>query len=585
MLFVKSLWRLLRYLKPFWLPTLLAPLLMILEVAMDLSQPRLLQTIVDVGIKGHNLSSVLHTSYWMLIVAVVGLIGGVGCGVFATIAALNFSTSIRDKLFNKVQQLSFGNLDRLETGGLITRLTSDVDQVQEAVLMLLRMMVRAPLLTIGGLIMAVVTAPKLSLILLVIGPIVIFVLVLINRKAHLLFTTVQESLDDVNTVTQENLAGVRVVKAFVRGVYESARFGRVNERLSDDKIKALSAMATVMPGMMLLINIGIAAVLWFGGVSVTKGNLQVGQLLAFVNYLLQMLSSLMMASMALIMLSRADASAQRIVEVLDSVPDIQEKPDAIEAPHFRGHLVFDHVSFTYNLDDGSSVLRDVSFVAEPGLTIGILGSTGVGKSTLVHLIPRLYDVTAGRVLIDDIDVRDMTESSLRKQIAIVMQNTILFSGTIRDNLRFGKPDATDGEIEEAARMAQAHDFIVGFPDGYDSVLGQSAVNLSGGQKQRIAIARALVARPSILILDDCTSAVDMTTEAKILEELNAWSHKCTRFVIAQRISAVVGADKILVIENGGVAAEGTHSELMHSSPVYQGILRSQISGQEVNDVD
>jgi ATP-binding cassette subfamily B protein len=558
---------------------------MILEVAMDLSQPRLLQTIVDVGIKGHNLSSVLHTSYWMLIVAVVGLIGGVGCGVFATIAALNFSTSIRDKLFNKVQQLSFGNLDRLETGGLITRLTSDVDQVQEAVLMLLRMMVRAPLLTIGGLIMAVVTAPKLSLILLVIGPIVIFVLVLINRKAHLLFTTVQESLDDVNTVTQENLAGVRVVKAFVRGVYESARFGRVNERLSDDKIKALSAMATVMPGMMLLINIGIAAVLWFGGVSVTKGNLQVGQLLAFVNYLLQMLSSLMMASMALIMLSRADASAQRIVEVLDSVPDIQEKPDAIEAPHFRGHLVFDHVSFTYNLDDGSSVLRDVSFVAEPGLTIGILGSTGVGKSTLVHLIPRLYDVTAGRVLIDDIDVRDMTESSLRKQIAIVMQNTILFSGTIRDNLRFGKPDATDGEIEEAARMAQAHDFIVGFPDGYDSVLGQSAVNLSGGQKQRIAIARALVARPSILILDDCTSAVDMTTEAKILEELNAWSHKCTRFVIAQRISAVVGADKILVIENGGVAAEGTHSELMHSSPVYQGILRSQISGQEVNDVD
>jgi ATP-binding cassette subfamily B protein len=572
-------------LKPFWLPTLLAPLLMILEVAMDLSQPRLLQTIVDVGIKGHNLSSVLHTSYWMLIVAVVGLIGGVGCGVFATIAALNFSTSIRDKLFNKVQQLSFGNLDRLETGGLITRLTSDVDQVQEAVLMLLRMMVRAPLLTIGGLIMAVVTAPKLSLILLVIGPIVIFVLVLINRKAHLLFTTVQESLDDVNTVTQENLAGVRVVKAFVRGVYESARFGRVNERLSADKIKALSAMATVMPGMMLLINIGIAAVLWFGGVSVTKGNLQVGQLLAFVNYLLQMLSSLMMASMALIMLSRADASAERIVEVLDSMPDIQEKPDAIEAPAFRGRVAFDHVSFTYNLDDGSSVLRDVSFVAEPGLTIGILGSTGVGKSTLVHLIPRLYDVTAGQVLIDDIDVRDMTESSLRKQIAIVMQNTILFSGTIRDNLRFGKPDATDTEIEEAARMAQAHDFIVGFPDGYDSVLGQSAVNLSGGQKQRIAIARALVAKPSILILDDCTSAVDMTTEAKILEELNAWSHKCTRFVIAQRISAVVGADKILVIENGGVAAEGTHSELMHSSPAYQGILRSQISGQEVNDVD
>lgn len=581
---MKSLWRLLRHLKPFWLPTLSAPLLMVLEVAMDLSQPRLLQSIVDVGIAKHNLTFVLHTSFWMIIVAVIGLVGGVGCGVFATIAALNFSTSIRDKLFNKVQQLSFGNLDRLEAGGLITRLTSDVDQIQEAVLMLLRMMVRAPLLTVGGLIMAIITAPRLSLILLVIAPILILVLVQINRKAHILFTAVQESLDDVNTVTQENLAGVRVVKAFVRGIYESARFAKINDRLSDDKIRALSAMAAVMPGMMLLINFGIVAVLWFGGVSVTKGQLHIGQLLAFVNYLLQMLSSLMMASMALVMLSRADASAERIAEVLDSIPDIKEKLDAIEAPRFQGRIVFDHVSFAYNQDNSSSVLRDVSFTVEPGLTIGILGSTGEGKSSLVHLIPRLYEVTEGRILIDDIDVRDMTEDSLRKQIAIVMQNTILFSGTIRDNLRFGKPDASDLEIEEAARMAQAHDFIVGFPDGYDSVLGQGAVNLSGGQKQRIAIARALLAQPSILILDDCTSAVDMTTEARILEELNAWSHRCTRFIIAQRISAVVGADKILVIENGCIAAEGTHTELMHSSPIYQGILHSQVSAQEANDV-
>lgn len=578
---MKLLRRLLCYLKPFWLPAILAPLLMVLEVTMDLAQPRLLQTIVDVGIAKHNSAFVIHTSLHMIGIALIGAVGGIGCSIFATIAALNFSTAIRDSLFRKVQQLSFGNLDRLETGGLITRLTSDVDQVQEAALMILRGLVRAPLLTIGGLIMAIITAPKLSLIMLIIGPMLILVLIMINKKAHPLFTIVQERLDRVNTIMQENLAGVRVVKAFVRSDHESERFGAANEQLSVEKVRALSVVATVMPGMMLLMNVGIVGVIWFGGISVTRGNLHVGQLLAFVNYLLQMLFSLMMVGMALMLLARADASAVRIVEVLDSEPDVQDTSNALQTLHIEGRVAFDHVSFTYDGDESAQVLRDISFSAEPGQTIGILGSTGEGKTTLVNLIPRLYDATEGHVLIDGIDVRGIAQEALRKQIAVVLQNTILFSDTIRDNLRFGRLDATDAEMEEAARMAEAHEFIMGLPDGYDTALDQGAVNLSGGQKQRLSIARALVAHPAILILDDCTSAVDMATEAKIINSLNSWSHTCTRFVIAQRIGAVVSADKILVIDNGVIVAEGTHAELSRTSTVYQGILQSQFNGKEV----
>lgn len=551
---------------------------------MDLSQPRLLQSIVDLGIARHNSAFVLHTSIHMLIIAFIGLVGGAGCTIFATIASLNFGAAIRDDLFNKVQQYSFSNLDRLETGGLITRLTSDVDQVQDAALMILRGLVRSPLLAVGGMIMAAITAPRLSLLVIAIAPVLIFLLILVNYKAHPLFSSVQRCLDKVNAVVQENLAGVRVVKSFARSAFESGRFSKANETLNMQKVKALTVVATVMPGMMLLTNLGIVGIIWFGGKSVIYGQLHVGQLLAFVNYLLQMLSSIMMVSMALMMLSRADASAERIVEVLDTTPDVLDAEVATQTPRLQGRVVFDHVSFSYNSDADAKVLDDISFSAEPGWSVGILGSTGEGKTTLVNLIPRLYEATAGHVLVDDIDIREMTQEALRQQIAVVMQSSILFSGTIRDNLKLGSPDAGDAEIEEAARMAQAHDFIMGFPDGYDTVLSQGAVNLSGGQKQRLSIARALVTRPAILILDDCTSAVDMSTEAKILSALSSWEHKCTKFIIAQRVNAVVNADKILVIENGRIAAEGTHEELLQSSPAYQGILQSQFSGLEVSNV-
>ncbi|MEN6581723.1 MAG: ABC transporter ATP-binding protein [Armatimonadota bacterium] len=556
---------------------------MALEVAMDLTQPRLLQQIVDVGIARHDVAFVIHTGILMIGVALMGAVGGVGCTLFATVASLNFGTAVRDSLFRKIEQLSFGNLDRLETGALITRLTNDVDQVQEAALMFLRALVRSPLLAIGSLVMAVLTSPKLSILLLVIAPILISMLALINKKAHPLFTAVQERLDRVNTIMQENLAGVRVVKAFVRSEHEMGRFGTANEQFCVETVRASSLVAVIMPGMMLLLNIGIVGVIWFGGVSVHLGELHVGQVLAFINYLLQMLSSLMMVGMMLMRVARADASAERINEVLNSEPDVQDVLEAVQAPRLQGHVAFEGVSFSYDGASGTPVLRDVSFTAEPGQTIGIMGATGAGKSTLVHLVPRLYDVTEGRILIDGVDVRSTTQDTLRQQTAIVMQNTILFSGTIRDNLRYGRPEATDDEIEEAARMAQAHSFIMSFADGYDTVLGQQGVNLSGGQKQRLSIARALVSRPAILILDDCTSAVDMATEAKIISALNTWSHRCTRFVIAQRISAVTGADKVLVIENGTLAAEGTHEELLKNSSIYQGIVQSQLGSREVDN--
>ncbi|HEY3376036.1 MAG TPA: ABC transporter ATP-binding protein [Armatimonadota bacterium] len=578
---MQSLRRIAIYMKPFWLPALLAPLLMALEVAMDLQQPRLLQHIIDIGIAQRDLGYVRHTGAQMIVVALIGMVGGVGCTIYAMIAGINFGAAIRGRVFEKIQQLSFGNLDRLQTGGLVTRITNDVDQVQETAMMFLRILVRAPLLTLGSLILAMLTAPKLSLLLLVIGPLLILLLILVNNKAHPLFTRVQNSLDRVNTIVQENLAGVRLVKAFVRSPHEISRFDAASDDLCGETVRASTLVAGIMPGLMLLLNLGIIGTLWFGGLSVQRGELHVGQLIAFINYLLQMLSSLMMVGMLLMRVTRADASAARILEVLESEPEVQDAPQAALAPPLRGRVTFEGVGFGYDGADGPPVLQEIALTAEPGQTIAILGATGSGKSTLVQLIPRLYDVTAGCVRIDGLDVRDITQDSLRAQIAIVLQETVLFSGTIRDNLRFGRADATEAEIAAAAQMAQAHTFISGFPEGYDTILGQRGVNLSGGQKQRLAIARALLARPAILILDDCTSAVDMGTEAQILADLRDWTHPCTRFVIAQRIGAVVHADSILVLDGGRIVDSGTHATLVRRCAVYQDIVRSQFNEQEV----
>jgi ATP-binding cassette, subfamily B, multidrug efflux pump len=578
---MQATWRLREFIRPYWKWALLAPLLMILEVSMDLLLPRLIQTIVDQGISKGDLNLVLTTGTWMVVVAVIGLAGGIGCGVYAIMAGQAFGADLRQTLFAKVQILSFANLDKLETGGLITRLTNDVTQVTEVVMMMMRIMVRAPLLMIGGLIMAILTSPRLAWLFIVLMPIVLLTLWWVVNKAYPLFSGVQKRLDALNTVLQENLAGVRVVKAFVRSKHEIERFRNTNTGLMEQNIRAVRTVAITMPVMMMTLNAGVVAALWFGGALVDTGTMQVGQIIAFINYLTQSLMSLLMVGMLVMRVSRAEASAARIGEVLQSEAAVQDRPQALAEFSPQGRVAFEHVDFSYSGESHDLVLSDVNFVAEPGQTVALLGATGSGKTTLISLIPRFYDVNSGRVTIDGVDVREIDQVELRRHIGTALQESVLFSGTIRDNIRYGRPDASDDEVVAAAKMAQAHDFISRFPEGYDSVVGQRGVNLSGGQKQRIAIARALLPDPAILILDDSTSAVDVETEARIQEALARARQGRTSFVVAQRISTVLTADKILVLDNGRIVGEGTHAQLMESSPLYREIYASQLDVAEV----
>ena len=568
--------KLAKFLKPYWRWAAIAPLLMSIEVTMDLMQPRMVERIIDQGIAQLNLNLVIQTGLLMFGLAVIGAMGGMSNGFFAERTVQAFGADLRETLFRKVQTFSFGNLDELETGQLITRLTSDVSQVQEALLMILRILVRAPLLLIGSLIMAIITSPRLAFLPLVLMPIELAAVIWIVSKATPLYTIVQGKLDALNEVMQENLAGVRVVKAFVRARHEEERFGRANTNLTEQSVRAARTVAIMPAFMMLTINMGIIGVLWFGGVQFTTGNMQLGQIVAFVNYLTITLNSLMMVSQLIIQLARAEASAKRIQEVLESTPKVLDHPDALGEFLPRGRVAFENVTFNYEGNDGDPVLKGVSFVAEPGQTVALLGTTGAGKSSLVHLIPRFYDVTSGRVTIDRQDIRDLDQAALRRNIGIALQDTVLFSGSIRDNIRYGRPEAPDEDVIAAAKAAQAHDFILSMPDGYDTVLGQRGVNLSGGQKQRIAIARALLLKPAILILDDSTSAVDIETETRIQAALETIMKDRTSFVIAQRISTVLNADKILVLDDGQIVAEGSHRQLLAESPIYREIYDSQL---------
>ena len=579
---MKSVRKLFKFLRPYRLWAILAPLFMVLEVAMDLSQPYMIERIVDDGVAKLNLPYVLQAGGLMIVLALIGAVGGIGCTVFAVWAGTGTAADIRAATFRKVQALSFGNQDKLGTGQLITRLTNDVTQIQEAVMSMLRIMVRSPLLMIGSLIMAILTAPQLALIPLILMILVLGGLVWIISQAYPMFSQVQARIDSLNTVMQENLAGVRVVKAFVRAPHEIRRFNATNDGLMGQIMKVVRVTVLTGPLMMTLMSLGIVAVLWFGGVQVVQGGMQLGQIIAFISYLTNTLMSLMMVSMLILQISRAAASADRIQQVLDSEPDVQDKPGALHEFAAQGRVAFEHVTFSYDGGSGDPVLRDINFVAEPGQTVALLGSTGAGKSTLVNLIPRFYDVTGGRVTLDGVDVRDVTQSALRHNIGIALQEAVLFSGSIRDNIRYGRPDASDDEVLTAAKAAQAHDFIMALPAGYDTLLGQRGVNLSGGQKQRLAIARALLVRPAVLILDDSTSAVDVETETKIQDALDDLMRERTSFVIAQRISTVLKADKILVIDDGMVAAEGTHKQLLNNSSIYRDIYESQLGNGGIN---
>jgi ATP-binding cassette subfamily B protein len=438
------------------------------------------------------------------------------------------------------------------------------------------MLVRAPLLMVGSLVMAILTSVELAFIPVLLIPIEILAVIWVVQRATPLFSIVQTSLDNLNQVMQENLAGVRVVKAFVRREHEKQRFGSANAALTNQGVHAVRLVAVMPSFMMLTLSLGMVAVLWFGGVRVTQGSLQIGQVIAFVNYLMTTLFSLMMVSHLVIQLARAEASAKRIMEVMENEPQVQNQVGARQHLPSQNRVEFENVTFSYDGSGSDPVLKGVNLTAEPGDVVAILGATGSGKSSLIHLIPRFYDVSAGRVTLGGVDVRDLEQESLRRTIGIAQQEVVLFSGSIRENIRYGKPDAGDDEVIAAAKAAQAHDFILSFPDGYDTLVGQRGVNLSGGQKQRIAIARALLVNPSILILDDSTSAVDVETESKIQDALEAGKHNRISFVVAQRISTVLKASKILVLENGQVAAQGTHRELLASSPLYQDIYQSQL---------
>jgi ATP-binding cassette, subfamily B, multidrug efflux pump len=580
---MKAMRKLLRFLKPYRHWAILAPLLMVVETAMDLMLPRMIQRIVDIGIANQDMTFVINTGLTMLGFSLIGAVAGIICTTTSVLAAQGFGTDLRDALFTKVTSLSFGNIDRLETGQLITRLTNDVTQVEQLVSMGLRIMIRAPLLVVGSLIMAILTSPRLAWMFIVLVPLIGAILTWVVNRAYPMFGDVQERVDRLNTVMQENLAGVRVVKAFVRQDHELGRFMRVNEVLKDIAVRAARTIAVAGPAISIALNLGVVAALWFGGIEVTQGTLKVGQIIAFVNYLMRTSWSLMFVSMLSIRIARAQASAKRIQEVLDSSPHVQDRIQA-ETPALRGRIAFENVTFSYNGDCTDPVLKGITFNAEPGETVAVLGATGSGKSSLIHLIPRFYDVSDGAVTIDGTDVRHLDKATLRRHVGVALQESVLFSGTIRDNIRYGRPDASDAEVVAAAKAAQAHDFITTFPDGYDTILGQRGVNLSGGQKQRVAIARALLVEPTILILDDSTSAVDVETESEIQEALEALMVRRhgpsitlkTSFIIAQRISTVLNADKILVLDDGRIAAEGTHADLMVSSAIYREIYDSQL---------
>ena len=568
--------RIIHFLKPYRKASALALLMLMSAVAIDLIIPRLVQRTIDEGVAKRDMAVVLNTSLIMIGASIADTLLAIGNALLAVQVAYRFATDVRTALFRKVQTLSFGNLDRLQTGQLLVRLTSDVNQVQMIVMLSLRILTRAPLLMLGSVFMLTVLSWRLALMMLVLLPTMMTVVWFFTTRTQPLFLQVQRRLDKLNTILQENLAGVRVVKAFARADHENACFEQANTALTAQTTQVMQLLAGLNPTLTLLLNLGMAALVWFGGRMVIGGGLTMGEIVASVNYLQFTMFPLLLLSMMVGPLSAAEASARRILEVLDSVAEVQEHPQARALSNVTGRVAFENVCFSYNSDGQEPVLNKVNLVAEPGQTVAILGATGAGKSSLVHLIPRFYDVTEGRVTLDGVDVRDMTMESLRAQMGVALQDTVLFSGTIRDNIRYGCPDATDADVIAAAQAAQAHDFIMALPDGYETLVGQRGVNLSGGQKQRIAIARALLVQPRVLILDDSTSAVDVETEAKIEAALGQVMNGRTRFVIAQRISTVLNADKIVVLDRGQIVAEGTHTELMASSPIYREIYQSQL---------
>ena len=569
--------RILPLVKPYWKRATLALILLTSLVFMDLSIPRLIQRIIDQGINQHNQTIVLQTAGIMIGISILSTVIAISNSVLSVQVGESVARDLRDALFLKIQKYSYGNLDQQQTGQLMVRLTSDTTAVQRLVQVSLRIGTRAPLLMVGSLILMINTSPSLALTMLPLLVITSVVIVFFIVKMEPLFRSVQQKLDRLNNVLQENIAGAHLVKAFVRADFEGERFETANEAFTDHSVRVMRFMSSMSPILTVFVNIGMVIVIWAGGLQSIHGSLSIGQIVAFTNYLLTTMTPLTMMTMLSNTWANGLASARRVNEILDTVPEVQDAPDAepLSEP-VRGRVVFENVNFHYKGNGDEAVLEGIDLVAEPGETVAILGATGSGKSTLINLVPRFYDTSSGRVLIDGVDVRQIQADSLLAHVGIVPQESILFSGTVRDNIRYGRPDATDEQVIAAAKAAQAHDFILEMSNGYDSHVEARGANLSGGQKQRIAIARALLLGPKILILDDSTSSVDVETETRIQDGLNRQMHQHTSFVVAQRISTVLNADKIIVIDQGRIAAQGTHKQLMQTSPIYQEIYESQL---------
>ncbi|MBU5670813.1 ABC transporter ATP-binding protein [Paenibacillus brevis] len=572
--------KLLQHLKPYrWLVAAVL-VLVFFQTLTELYLPTLMSDIVDTGVVNGDTEYIWKVGGVMLLVALGGMICSVGSSLFSAKAASGFGRTLRGKVFGHVSNFSLEEFDKVGTASLITRTTNDITQVQQVLIMMLRMMIMAPMMCIGGIIMAVSKDATLSLTLIVIMPVLALAIFLIARKGLPLFKAIQKKIDRLNLVLREELTGIRVIRAFNRMGHEQKRFDQANRDLTDTAIRVNKIMALMMPLMMLVMNVSSIAIIWFGGLRIDSGHMEVGDLMAFLQYAMQILFSLIMVSMMFVMIPRAQASAVRIREVLDMEPVIKDAASRASAGALKGYVEFDNVTFSYPGAEQPAI-QNISFSAKPGEVTAIIGGTGSGKSTLISLIPRFYDVDSGRVMVDGIDVRELSQEELRSKIGFVPQQAVLFTGTIAENIRYGKEDASDEEIRRAAEVAQASGFITEMEQGYESIIAQGGSNVSGGQKQRLSIARALVRGAEVYIFDDSFSALDFKTDAKLRAALKNETRESTVIIVAQRVSTVLDADRIIVLNESQVAGIGTHAELMESCEVYREIVYSQLSEEEI----
>ncbi|BBH23757.1 multidrug ABC transporter ATP-binding protein [Paenibacillus baekrokdamisoli] len=572
--------KLLRMLKPYRVSVSLVLVFVFIQSLSELFLPTLMSDIVDKGVVGGDTPYIWRIGGFMLLVALGGAACSVGASFLSAKAAGGFGKDLRRKVFGHVEQFSLHEFDKIGTASLITRTTNDITQVQQVLTMMMRVMVMAPMMCFGGIIMALYKDATLSLIIIAIVPILAIVIYSIVSRGVPLFKVMQTKIDKLNLVLRENLTGIRVIRSFNRISQEQSRFNKANYDLTDTSIKVNRIMASLMPIMMLVLNFASIAIVWFGGLRIDGGHMAVGDLMAFIQYAWQIMFALIFASMMFVMIPRASASAVRINEVLDMKPDIKDPALSSLASTNGGSVVFEDVSFHYPGAE-MAALSGISFTADSGKITAIIGGTGSGKSTLINLIPRFYDVTSGQIRIGGVDNRELTQHQLRAKIGLVPQKSVLFTGTIAENIRYGKEEASDEEVHHAAAVAQASEFVNEMKEGFDSIIAQGGTNVSGGQKQRLSIARALVRKPDIYLFDDSFSALDFKTDAKLRQALRSETGDAAVLIVAQRVSTVMDADQIIVLDDGKVAAIGNHRELMQSSELYREIVTSQLSEEEI----